>query len=394
VEGGDEIGLLAREFNGLADHLERYRKSSLGDLLQAQQASQAAIDGLPDPVIMLDPAGLPQGCNRAAIQFLGLDLDHGGDTALSQVDTTVRASLLRMHESVRAGRGAYHPKGFEDALRVDTPEGARVYLPSATPIRGESGQITGTAAVFQDITRVFHFDELKSDLVSTVAHEFRTPLTSLRMAIHLCLENAVGPLTEKQTDLLTAGREDCERLQGMVDDLLDLSRLESGRIELHRRSIEPNDLLTMAVEAHHAAAEVAGVALRVECLPGLPELFVDVDRLQLVFANLVTNAIRYSPKGGEIVLGAQTVDGSLRFDVTDQGQGIAPEYRVAVFEKFFRVPGSPSGGAGLGLFIARGIVVSHGGEIGATDRDGQGTTFWFMLPVEARRPGGPGSATR
>jgi len=385
VEGQDEIGLLAREFNGLADHLERYRKSSLGELLQAQQASQAAIDGLPDPVIMLDPGGQPQGCNRAATQLLALDLEHGADTALSKVDTTIRASLLRMHESVRSGRGAYHPKGFEDALRVDTPEGSRVYMPSATPIRDDSEQITGTAAVFQDITRVFHFDELKSDLVSTVAHEFRTPLTSLRMAIHLCLENAVGPLTEKQADLLTTCREDCERLQGMVDDLLDLSRLESGRIELHRRKIEPDALLAMAVDAHRAAAEAAGVSLRVECLPGLAELFVDVDRLQLVFANLVTNAIRYSPKGGEIVLGAQAGHEAIRFAVMDQGQGIAPEYRGAVFEKFFRVPGSPSGGAGLGLFIARGIVVSHGGEIGAEDRGGQGTTFWFTLPLEVHR---------
>ncbi len=395
VDGQDDIAQLAQEFNTMADHLERYRKSSLGELLQAQQASQAAIDSLPDPVLMLDASGALQGTNEAARKTLSIDPEETGAASFANVDIAVRSLIDRMRAHVVAGRGAYSPKGFEDALPVATPEGERIYLPRATPIYGENGSIAGTALVLQDITRLFRFDELKNNLVATVAHEFRTPLTSLRMAIHLCTEEAVGPLTSKQADLLFAARDDCERLQGIVDDLLNLSRIESGGIDLQRRRVEPQSLVGVAIDVHAAAAKSKGIALRAEVLPGLSEVFADSDRLQLVFTNLLGNALRYAPEGSEVVVRATSEVGDsrddedkdranterlLRFEVIDHGPGIPVEHQEALFEKFFRVPGSPSGGAGLGLFIARGIVQAHGGRIGVTSQPGQGATFWFTIP--------------
>jgi len=395
VDGQDDIAQLAQEFNTMADHLERYRKSSLGELLQAQQASQAAIDSLPDPVLMLDASGALQGTNEAARKTLSIDPEETGAASFANVDIAVRSLIDRMRAHVVAGRGAYSPKGFEDALPVATPEGERIYLPRATPIYGENGSIAGTALVLQDITRLFRFDELKNNLVATVAHEFRTPLTSLRMAIHLCTEEAVGPLTSKQADLLFAARDDCERLQGIVDDLLNLSRIESGGIDLQRRRVEPQSLVGVAIDVHAAAAKSKGIALRAEVLPGLSEVFADSDRLQLVFTNLLGNALRYAPEGSEVVVRAtsevgdggddgvsasSTAERFLRFEVIDHGPGIPVEHQEALFEKFFRVPGSPSGGAGLGLFIARGIVQAHGGRIGVTSQPGQGATFWFTIP--------------
>jgi signal transduction histidine kinase len=250
--------------------------------------------------------------------------------------------------------------------------------------------------VLQDITRLFRFDELKNDLVATVAHEFRTPLTSLRMALHLVTEETVGPLTPKQGDLLFAAREDCERLQVIVDELLNLSRIESGTIELHRRRTDPAALLDLAIEPHRAAAQQGEVTIRAEAFPGLPDVFVDHDRMQLVFSNLVTNAIRFAPRGSEIVVraraGAARADAGshrapapaeIRFEVADHGPGIAKDHQAGLFEKFFRVPGSPAGGSGLGLFIARGVVQAHGGEIGVDSAPGQGATFWFTVPVVA-----------
>src|SRR4029079_1345277 len=130
----------------------------------------------------------------------------------------------------------------------------------------------------------------------TVAHEFRTPLTSLRMALHLVTEEAVGPLTPKQGDLLFSAREDCERLQIIVDELLNLSRIESGTIELHRRRSDPGALIDVGIEPHRPASDQAEVAIRREVMPGLPEVFVDPDRVQLVFSNLLTNAIRFAPR--------------------------------------------------------------------------------------------------
>ena len=399
VQGEDDIAQLAQEFNTMADHLARYRKSSLGELLQAQQASQAAIDSLPDPVLMLDASGSLQGTNEAARKMLAIDPDESGSSSFEHVDPGVRSLLERLRTYVVGGRGAYSPKGFEDALRVPTPDGERIYLPRATPIYGESGSIAGTALVLQDITRLFRFDELKNNLVATVAHEFRTPLTSLRMAIHLCTEEAVGPLTTKQADLLFAARDDCERLQTIVDDLLNLSRIESGGIDLQKRRVEPQSLVDLAIDVHGAAAKSQQIALRSEVFPGLPEAFADPDRLQLVFTNLISNALRYSPAGSEIVVhalaeaattdtspGAPNGEGFIRFEVVDQGPGIPFEHQEALFEKFSRVPGRPGGGAGLGLFIARGIVQAHGGRIGIHSDPGHGATFWFTVPAAPERP--------
>jgi len=397
VQGEDDIARLAQEFNTMADHLERYRKSSLGELLQAQQASQAAIDSLPDPVLMLDAAGSLQGTNEAACTVLAIDPEESGSASLEHIDPGVRSLLDRLRAHVVGGRGAYSPKGFEDALRVPTPDGERIYLPRATPIYGENGGIAGMALVLQDITRLFRFDELKNNLVATVAHEFRTPLTSLRMAIHLCTEEAVGPLTAKQSDLLFAAREDCERLQAIVDDLLNLSRLESGRIDLQKRRVEPQSLVDLAIDVHSAAAKSQQITLRSEVLPGLTEAFADPDRLQLVFTNLLSNAIRYSPAGSEILVRAlaETADADaklasghdfIRFEVIDHGPGIPLEHQAGLFEKFFHVPGAPGGGAGLGLFIAHGIVQAHGGRIGLDSTPGKGAAFWFTVPAAPDRP--------
>lgn len=381
VQGDDDIAQLAQEFNTMADHLERYRRSSLGELLQAQQATQAAIDSLPDPVLMLDAAGNLEGTNEAARKVLGIDPEETGNASLDRVGPTVRAVIDRLRAHVVGGRGAYQPKGFEDALHIDSAAGQGIYLPRATPIYGEAGSVSGSALVFQDVTRLFRFDELKNNLVATVAHEFRTPLTSLRMAIHLCTEEAVGPLTPKQADLLFAAREDCERLQTIVDDLLNLSRLESGRIDLQKRRVTVQALVDMAVDVHQAAAESQQVRIRAEVYPSLPEVFADSDRLQLVFANLLTNAVRYAPPGSEIVVRALPAQDLVRFEVADHGPGVPAEHQAALFQKFFRVPGRPAGGAGLGLFIARGIVQAHDGKIGIESQPGQGTTFWFTVPA-------------
>jgi signal transduction histidine kinase len=219
------------------------------------------------------------------------------------------------------------------------------------------------------------------------------------MALHLCTEEVVGPLTPKQADLLFAAREDCERLQVMVDDLLNLSRIESGNIDLHRRRADPGGLVDAAVDAHRAAAEQAGSSIRTEVPPGLPEVFVDPERLALVFANLLANAIRYSPAGSEIVVRAQpgrveakgdahrvAAPTHIRVEIADRGPGIARAHQAGLFEKFFRVPGSPKGGSGLGLFIAKGIVQAHGGEIGVDSDSGAGATFWFTVPVAPAAP--------
>ena len=381
VRGNDELAQLAREFNSMAARLGEYRKSSLGELLQAHLSMQAAIDSLPDPVAIFNVDGNLQNVNQAAETLLGLRTDTGSKESLKNVEAPTRAVFERIRSHVLSGKGTYIPKGFEDAVQLGTLLGDRYFLPRGAPVYEARGVIVGATVILQDVTRLRRFEELKNDLVATVAHEFRTPLTSLRMAVHLCTEQVAGPLTDKQAELLHSAREDCDRLQGMVDDLLDLSRIESGKVELYPLPIEVRRLITGAIDEFRPDADIKGINLRAPS--SLPQVSVlaDQERIGHVFSNLVGNAVRYTPKGGSIELGAASIDGFVRFTVSDTGTGILKEYQDRIFEKFFQVPGAGPKGTGLGLYIAKEIVSAHGGEIGVESETGRGSTFWFTLPA-------------
>jgi NtrC-family two-component system sensor histidine kinase KinB len=380
VKGRDEIAALAAEFNAMADKLAEYRRSSLGELLQAQQAAQAAIDGLPDPVLVLDVGGQVQNLNQAAEAMLRLP--HGAGDLVAALDPPLREVVDRVRSHVLGGHGAWQPKGYEEAVRLELADGARWLLPRATPLHSEAGAVTGVAIVLQDVSRLMRVDELKNDLVATVAHEFRTPLTSLRMAIHLCVEEAAGPITEKQADLLLTARQDCERLQGIVDDLLDLSRIQGGRMELLRQPVPARALLEEAVVASRDAAGASGLRLSIRAAVE-DEVAADAERVGLVLSNLIANAIRHTGAGGEVVLEASRSGDLVRFEVRDTGEGIPREYLERIFERFFRVPGRGVGGVGLGLYLVREIVQAHGGEVGVESEPAKGSRFWFTLPVAA-----------
>jgi two-component system, NtrC family, sensor histidine kinase KinB len=384
VIGKDEIAEVAREFNEMAARLETYRRSSLGDLLQAQQASQAAIDSIPDPVVVFAVDGAVLTSNQAADLLLGMDALEG--RPLDRVEPALRATLERVRDHVLSGKGPYAPRGFDEAVvtAASSGEAERYLLARATPLYSEEGSVIGVTVILQDVTRLRRFDELRDNLVATVAHEFRTPLTSLRMAIHLVLEGAAGELSPKQLDVLGAAREDCERLQVIVDDLLDLARLHSGAVELDRQPCDPERLVDEVVQGHRGEAERRGVSLRTAVTPSLGAIQVDPARLRLVFANLTSNAIRHTPSGGTVTLIAAPLgldEHGVRFAVTDTGPGIAAEHLARVFERFYRVPGQPAEGAGLGLSIAREIVEAHGGEIGVESEPDRGARFWFTIPA-------------
>lgn len=384
VRGNDEIAGLARDFNAMAARLTEYRKSSLGELLQAHLSMQAAIDSLPDPVAIFSVDGYLQNVNRAAETLLGLKSESGAKEPLKEVDSATRAVLERVRSHVLSGKGAFSPRGFEDAAQLSTLLGDRYFLPRGTPVYEARGVVVGATVILQDVTRLRRFEELKSDLVATVAHEFRTPLTSLRMAVHLCAEQVAGPLTEKQAELLQAAREDCDRLQGMVDDFLDLSRIESGKVEIYPLPTEVRNLISGVIEEHRPDADVKGVRLGVTGILPPVSVLADQERIGHVFSNLIGNAVRHTPRDGSIELGAANLNGVVRFTVSDTGSGILKEYRERIFEKFFQIPGAGPKGTGLGLYIAKEIVTAHGGEIGVESTPEKGSTFWFTLPVAAQ----------
>jgi signal transduction histidine kinase len=377
--GGAEFAQLAASFNAMADRIEEYRRSSLGEMLQAQLAAQATLESLSDPVLVLAADGGVLQLNRAAEELFAPS--ERSAPAVARLAPALRAAVEAMASHVSSGKGPFVPRSFDEAFPVERPEGERVFLPRAAPIYEEGGGVVGATVVLQDVTRLRRFEQLRDDLVSTAAHQFRTPLTSLRMAIHLCLEGSAGPLSDKQQDLLYAAREECERLQEIVDELLDLAQLQSGRIELELEETTPRALVDEAMQTFQPAARSRGIELVAEPLLEEEALRVDASRIRLVFANLLENALRHTPSGGRIAVRACEEGERVRFEVVDSGPGIPEAERGRIFEKFYR--GTTGGGAGLGLSIARDVVRSHGGEIGVESAPERGSTFWFTLPRRA-----------
>jgi signal transduction histidine kinase len=388
VEGSDEIALLAREFNTMTDSLDRYRKSSLGELLQAQHASQAAIDSLPEPVVSTDLEGKILNANRTAEAWFGPVLSGALGEALRTLEPALAAAVEKAREYVLAGKGAYLPSNLEEAVKIVAAEGERYLLSQASPVYDETGSLGSISIVLRDLTLLSKLDAMSKSLVATFAHEFRTPLTSLRLAIHILLEQLAGTMTEKQLDLIYVAREDCERLQNLVNDILDIVRLQSGKLELRRVTIRIISLIDHIIDQYRLLAEERGLRLSHFLPPFGDEVFIDPERLELVFANLITNAIRHTPAGGSIEIRALPDGEFVRFEVKDTGEGIPKEFQAQIFDKYFQVPGSIRKGTGLGLAIAKNIIEAHGGEIGLESEPGQGSTFWFTLPKTEMQPGG------
>jgi len=381
----DELGQLAQAFNTMTRHLRDYRRSNYSRLLRAQRTSQASIDSFPDPVFVVDDEGIVEMANPAARRLLGVDPGSGDKPSAArwQPPEPLRQPL----QEALQGQRDYLPEGFHHAIQMGSDGRDQSFLPRILTIRDPYGNTLGAAVLLQNVTRFRLLDQVKNDLVATVSHELKTPLTSLRLDLHLVLEEAIGPLTPKQTELLLDARENAERLLAIVNNLLNLARLEQQRELLDLRPESPAELLRHAADAIGPRAEDKGIQVSIEVPPDLPAVQADAQRLGHALGNLLDNAITFTPRGGRITLSAAASGDQVMLTVTDTGVGIPPEYLPRVFERFFRVPGQSSGaGTGLGLAIVREVVAAHDGTITCTSRPGAGTTFIITLPVGQPEP--------
>jgi PAS domain S-box-containing protein len=378
IRSHDEIGLLGAEFNRMAERIRQLRRTDLGQVILAQQTTEAAIDSLYDPVLVTDADGRVVKLNRAAEEIFGSEAEnlnkHVGEIAR---DSRIVGAVAEAMSSQRpvAGEGAASVL----PLAVDGTE--RAYRLRTTPMRDDEHRLVGAVTLLEDITHLSEIDRLKSEFIATASHELRTPLTSVQMGVHLLLEGAVGELNEPQLEVLAACREDCDRLERLMRDLLDLSKIEAGEAKPQLAPVNATRLVTHAAETLRLQIEAKNLDLHLEIPPDLPEVYVDRAQFERVIDNLVSNALRYTGAGGTIGISAAQREHQVAVSVSDTGSGIPPNYLPHIFDKFVQVPDAPTGGAGLGLAIAKSIVEAHGGQIGVQSELGRGTTFTVTLPL-------------
>ncbi len=372
IHSQDEIGQLGEAFNQMTASLREFRRSDRAHLLRTQRSTQLALDSLSDAVAICDPSGKIELANDAARRLFGLVPE-------STVSEARNEKITRMFSRVCQEERPFQPKGYAAAIQIFIGEEEHFFLPQAIPIFDQQRQLAGVTLMLTDVTRLRRLDEVKNGLISTVSHELKTPLTSIRLAIHVLLGEKIGTLSAKQLEILEAAQQDSDRLHRVIDSLLDISRIESGSAEMQLQPVDVEDLVLQVTDKVRAAFLDHKITLTMKVAADVPRVLIDPARFQLVFDNLLGNALKSTPNGGEVKITAKSEDKLVRFSVEDTGRGIAPEYLPHIFEKFFRVPGQEHLDSGLGLTIAKEIVEAHGGTIEVASRPGKGTKFSFTV---------------
>ena len=392
VRSNDELGRLGEAFNEMASQLRVFRRIDHEKLTRSQRTTQLAIDSLPDGVVVTNPQGGIELTNETAKRLFGLHpgvpVDGLSDLRLAELhhrawrDDKWGADATGGANGNGNGDAGGSPvaAGYGSSIKVEDAGHDRFFLPRSAPILDEQRHMVGLTIVLADVTDFRRLDEMKNGLLSTVSHELKTPLTSMRMILHLVVEEKVGPLTPRQSELLVAAREDSDRLHEIIENLLDMGRIESGMALMELRPAAAAELVWGCIEPMRPAFRAKGVALQFDPPPATPPVLADAVRVRHVFNNLLANALRYTPAGGAVRVGLRQALDGVEFTVADTGPGIPHEFLHRVFEKFFRVPGQPGeSGAGLGLAIVKDVVEAHGGAVTVESVAGHGTTFRFTL---------------
>ncbi len=370
VLSNDELGELATTFNKMAGQLNTYRQSTTEQIIRLHRTMEAALASFSDPVFIIDRYGRVELSNRAAEQ---LNAHLGLNGALPPKLAMAADSVLKSNQD-------FLPDSFNEVITLRVRGEERSFLPRLHIMREAEAKPVGVAIVLHDVTRFRLLDDAKTNLVATVSHELKTPLTSVRMVVHLLLERSLGQLNQKQHELLETARKDSERLLKMLDALLDIARLEAGAAALTKERISPAALVQSIRAEVQSDVEAHNLNLVCEVEPALPDVLVDRQQIGPVFHNFISNAIKHSPPAGKIQIAATaTTDGGVQFSVSDEGPGLGEQHQGLVFDRFYRVPGQTKRGVGLGLSIAREIVVAHGGRVGVRSQPGQGSEFFFVL---------------
>jgi PAS domain S-box-containing protein len=377
----------------LYDELElrvQKRTRQLADALQRRAVeankTRAIVEGISDAVIVFDADGQVALANPATARILGLEpskLIHCSleETAFSVLGSRDQEMVMALFQAARLAKQAL--VSGQELVRTSFRAARRVLHASFSPVTSREGSSLTIVAVFRDITEETELDRMKSEFVSTAAHEMRTPMTSISGYIDLLMLGMLGPISEKQTEFLQVVKANTQRLVTLVNDLLDISKIESEGLKLNLRPTSLAAVVAEVVVAMRKQMESKNQTLTIDVPIDLPSMMADHDRMFQVVVNLLSNAHKYSPDGSEVVIIGRQVAGNLMLDIQDAGIGISKEDQDRIFTRFFRTDNAiqtQESGTGLGLAICREIIESHGGEILVESELGKGSTFRMVFP--------------
>lgn len=356
-------------------------QQSLTGLEAERTKLEGILDNLADGVLVCDANQRITMVNRAAEEILEVQADKlVGQDLVATHPAEHRIAVRRMLQAMTNG-SAESPL---HELKIEY--GKKVLRISASPVTAK-GECWGHAMVLQDITSIEEVGQAKSDFISTVAHELKTPLTSLKGSVRLMMGSAAGTEDRQFRELLDIADNNCNRLTRLVDDMMDIAKIEAGRLGLLIDIMSVYDAAVGAVKAVQQIAADKSVSLAVRLVGSPPLVPADRGRIEQVIINLLTNAIRYSPENGEVIVSVRHIHGYVRVSVQDFGQGIPRKDMGRVFEKFYQVGGPAArrdGGSGLGLAISKAIVEQHGGKMYVRSTVGHGSSFVFTIPIQSR----------
>jgi PAS domain S-box-containing protein len=385
VLSDDEIGQLSREFNKMTERLRQYEQMNIDQILAEKRKSEAIVASMTDGIIVTDGRGRIVHVNGVVAGLFGIDAARSVGASVARVIPDAR--IREMLEG-RGLKGVAREDSTVRTLEFERDGKTLFFRPAVSTIAAGEGSAYGVLLILQDVTQFKELDRMKSEFIATLSHEFRTPVTSIGMSVDILNRGILGPLNDRQKELIDSARQDCVRLTKLARELLQLSKLESGRAQLRNEELDPTVAIEQILRPLQVQFTEKGVALVTDLPASLPHLVADEQALASVLTNLATNALKHTDPGGTVVVLAREDDGALLVTVRDSGQGIPQEYLASIFDKFVQVKQaseSTPGSVGLGLAIAKEIVEGYGGSIWAESEPGQGSSFHFRIPALAHQ---------
>ncbi|GGP02074.1 PAS domain-containing sensor histidine kinase [Cloacibacterium rupense] len=379
-ESHSEFGDLAQSFNVMAEKLQEYSESKLDKILQGKKRIETLIDKMNNPVVGIDEENRVLFVNDEAIKIIGIkkeiligkliqDIAVTNDLVREIIRDMIQPELKKEHSEPMKiysdGKESYFEKEIVDINIIPTGE--------------RNPQFIGKVIILKNITPFKELDIAKTNFMGTVSHEFKTPISSIKMGLHLLENPQIGTLNDEQKHLIEGIREDANRLLNITGELLNMTQLESGIMQLQIKPADVDAIIHNAIDANKSAAEQKQITIKVNKDIAVDKVLADSEKTTWVLNNLLSNAIRYSYENAAVHISVEQAEQGIKFSVQDFGKGIEEQYHEKIFERYFRIPGSKKEGTGLGLSIGKELIEAQGGLLTIESELGKGSTFSFVL---------------